>query len=358
MSLEVRINANEDPFADNNYTVYRFSRTQIERALRRVDEGKTHPPCYWPSDIVSGGVPPNVSPEMQQFWADRAVHQSLSAFVTGYEYCPWSKSWNRVPKMLIPERLGPTEPPIIEAFEAPNYTGPFRDRSNGSTVHYPKHLLETLDASIAITEQTNMSASSRDEYRKALRRSEKNHHSHKAPDNRKRKADPPADRIPTLSQLAANVPHHHADTGDHVAKRYKGSTSIDEAPAPCYWPYDVVSGGIPPQVLPEHSACWNLDDDKQNLRQFYREWKWNPYTHAYCWRPVIFDEHKFSTPDHRGWASGRSMVWVRDGRDISPRRRPTPEEMNELEWQDFSSRVGLLLDAVDEQQQDDDKNDR
>lgn len=129
MSFGIQIPANDDPYAGNDNTVHQSMYVQIVRAKRHVAEGRTYAPCYWPFDIVSGGIPPDVPPEEMQFWADRAGHQSLTAFEIGFEYCSWTRSYHRVPKIRIPERHGPTNPPVLVAFEAPKYNVALRGMS-------------------------------------------------------------------------------------------------------------------------------------------------------------------------------------------------------------------------------------
>ncbi|EGP84428.1 unnamed protein product [Zymoseptoria tritici ST99CH_3D7] len=72
--------------------------TYLEKRIRR---GKS-PPCYWPFDIVSGGKPPNLGPEEEKFWMERAGYQALhtKTFVTCGLPDRYGKMW-RCPRVLV-----------------------------------------------------------------------------------------------------------------------------------------------------------------------------------------------------------------------------------------------------------------
>ncbi|KJY01306.1 hypothetical protein TI39_contig297g00010 [Zymoseptoria brevis] len=72
--------------------------TYLDKRIRR---GKS-PPCYWPFDIVSGGKPPDLGPQEEEFWRERAGYQALhtKTFVTCGLPDRYGKMW-RCPRVLV-----------------------------------------------------------------------------------------------------------------------------------------------------------------------------------------------------------------------------------------------------------------
>lgn len=139
------------------------------------------------------------------------------------------------------------------------------------------------------------------------------------------------------------------DSAVRPLKKVKHSISSHQHASPSDWHFDIVSGGAPSSSHVDHNDTWPTEEDDGNLSAFIREWKPNPFTGVLCWQIAILDEESFSTPDYEKKFQKRSMlIRKRDGRDICPKRRPNRDEMNEIELQELSRSVGILLGALND----------
>lgn len=168
-----------------------------------------------------------------------------------------------------------------------------------------------------------------------------------ASSKRKRRADSLQHSNPESSPSyigTSSTPEHNAD---HPPKKAKHSTSSHRHASSSNCHFDIVSGGAPPTPTLDHSDAWPTEEDDPNLSAFIREWRPNLFTGVLCWQIAILDEESFSIPDYEKKFQERIMlIRKRDGRDICPKRKPNRDEMNEIELEELSRSVGILLEAV------------
>jgi hypothetical protein len=119
---------------------------------------------------------------------------------------------------------------------------------------------------------------------------------------------------------------------------------------PCYWPFDIVSGGTPPNVPSSEVQFWEERAEHQALGTSTFVQCSLPDRYGRLWRcpKVLFEGYR-----EVGWERDaereerREATRRKEGMMVSPGTFPSIEQQSEEEFCAFSNMVDLFLEVVE-----------